>query len=170
MSRLDRSRDGSEVPDSDTIEVKREPSTEHDLADEMKATSVSASKDEPLSRSNTPLSTSAKLKTNHSSSASTPSAKSETADEDIKVEDDITNGHESPDIEPVKQKKSARLSKKPPPRVAPLFNDLPDVAEEANRAYQVIDSCIYQNKYLGYTEHAMECDCSEEWGKSYSFR
>ena len=166
MARLDRSRDASELPSGDTIELKRETSTDNDLAQSMSSTRVATVKDEPLSRSSTPLSASAKLKTNASSSASTPRAKLEHEDSVAKMEDDSTNGHESPDVEQaVRPKKGVRTSKKNPARVAPLFDDLPDATDKANSTYTVIDSCTYQNKYLGYTEHAMECDCAEEWGK-----
>ncbi|KAK5940855.1 histone methyltransferase set2 [Knufia obscura] len=138
----------------------------NDLAQGMSSTRMGAIKDEPVSRSNTPLSAAAKLKTNPSSSASTPRPKSETEEAATKVEDDITNGHELSDMEQlVRPKKGVRSSKKNPARIAPLFDDLPDATMEANSAYTVIDSCSYQNKYLGYTEHAMECDCAEEWGK-----
>ena len=168
MGRFDRPPDESELSDGDTVELKRETSTDNDLAHGMSSTRVGAIKDEPLSRSTTPLSVPTKLKTNPSSSASTPRAKSEAEDSAVKVEHDITNGHNSPNMEqPVRPKKGVRSSKKNPARVAPLFDDLPDATEQANSAYTVIDSCTYQNKYLGYTEHAMECDCAEEWGESY---
>jgi len=171
MGRLDGSRKASESPNGDTIELKREDSTDNDLAEGMSSTRFSAVKDEPLSRSHTPLLASTKMKANPSSSGSTPKAKAETEDSTISSEDDTTNGHKSPDMEqPVRSKKSVRSSKKNPARVAPLFDDLPDATSEANNAYSVIEACTYQNKYLGYTEHAMECDCPEEWGKSYQPR
>lgn len=166
MGRPEHRHNGTQSPDIDTVEVKRETSTDNDLAAEMSSTRVSAVKDEPLSRSTTPLSTTAKVKTQQSSSAATPRLNSETTDIAIRAENAPTNGHDSAGMEPVQSKKSVRRSKKPPARVAPLFNDLPDATEEANSGYQVIESCIYQNKYLGYTEHAMDCDCTEEWGES----
>ena len=46
-----------------------------------------------------------------------------------------------------------------------LFPDLPDRTAEATSTFQVIKDCTYAAKYLGYTEHALECDCAEEWGK-----
>ncbi|ETN36871.1 uncharacterized protein HMPREF1541_07858 [Cyphellophora europaea CBS 101466] len=63
-------------------------------------------------------------------------------------------------------KKSGRATNKAPPRVAPLFDNLPDVTSEATASFQVITSSTYQNKYLGFTEAALECDCSEEWDSS----
>ena len=50
-------------------------------------------------------------------------------------------------------------------RAPTLYDHLPDKTLEATGAFQVITDCTYSNKNLGYTEHAMECDCSEEWGK-----
>ncbi|KAJ5728055.1 hypothetical protein N7493_004385 [Penicillium malachiteum] len=54
---------------------------------------------------------------------------------------------------------SQKVARKPPQ----LFSDLPDSTEDALKEFDQIDSCWYANKYMGYTEHAMECDCAEEW-------
>lgn len=68
--------------------------------------------------------------------------------------------------EPGKPLKLARSStQKVMARPPPLFDHLPDKTDEATGIFQVITQCTYSNKYLGSTEHAMECDCSEEWGK-----
>lgn len=158
--------DMPEQSDEDTIEVKNETIIDHDLSEGLSSTRVSTIKDEPLSRSGTPTSMNMKVKASVSSSASTPRAKSEPGEPAVKADEDITNGHDSPRIDLAASRKNSRVSKKVVPRVAPLFDDLPDATDEANESYSVIDACIYQNKYLGYTEHAMECDCSEEWGKS----
>lgn len=69
--------------------------------------------------------------------------------------------------EPGQPPKLARsASQKMAPRVAPVFTDFPDKTEEATSTFQVMEACTYANKYMGYTEHAMDCDCVEEWGKS----
>jgi [histone H3]-lysine36 N-trimethyltransferase len=61
-----------------------------------------------------------------------------------------------------------------PPRLAsrkvaagapPMFDHYADKTGEATKVFQAITDCIYAAKYLGSTEHAMECDCTEEWGK-----
>lgn len=168
MARKNHHSDGSETPDEETIQVKHETLIDKDLSDEPSPPKMTMIKDEIPSRTNTPLSTTVRLKESHSSSASTPRAKSENEEVILKTESKTTNGRNSPDMDVMPSKKSARASKKGVPRVAPLFDDLPDATDEANSSYQVIDSCSYQNKYLGYTEHAMECDCSEEWGKQDS--
>lgn len=63
-------------------------------------------------------------------------------------------------------KLSRTMSKKIPSRPPPLFSDWPDATSEAQRSYDVLQNCTYGNKYLGTTDHAMECECNEEWGKS----
>jgi histone-lysine N-methyltransferase SETD2 len=72
-------------------------------------------------------------------------------------------------LEPGKPPKLSRSSSQKviaqPPQ---LFHHLPSSINEACKTFDVIDSCTYANKYMGYTEHAMECDCSEEWGESCS--
>lgn len=72
-------------------------------------------------------------------------------------------------LEPGKPPKLARSSSQKviarPPQV---FSHLPDSVNEARQTFEVINDCIYGSKYMGHTEHAMECDCSEEWGKSDS--
>lgn len=164
MARNARQRkESSDASDEDTITVKRENGS--NLSDQGTSTNNNGIKDEPLSRSATPLSLSARVKTNQSSST-TPLHKSEGDESPIKTEVDLVESNISTsNMATSSSKKAMRGSKKNPPRVAPLFDDLPDATEEANKTYTVIDSCWYQNKYLGFTEHAMECDCQEEWGE-----
>lgn len=68
--------------------------------------------------------------------------------------------------EPGQPPKLARSSsQKVPARPPRLFNHLPDSTAEAQATFEMIEECTYANKHMGYTEHAMECDCAEEWGK-----
>lgn len=86
------------------------------------------------------------------------------ADEEEKVGGDITVR-----LEPGEPPKLARSSsQKVVPRPPQLFLDLPDSTEEARSTFEVMKTCTYANKNMGYTEHAMECDCAEEWGKLFS--
>lgn len=86
------------------------------------------------------------------------------ADEEEKVGGDITVR-----LEPGEPPKLARSSsQKVVPRPPQLFSDLPDSTGEARSTFEVMKTCTYANKYMGYTEHAMECDCVEEWGKLFS--
>ncbi|KAJ5446772.1 WW/Rsp5/WWP [Penicillium cf. griseofulvum] len=54
---------------------------------------------------------------------------------------------------------SQKVASRPPP----LYTHLPDSTQDALATFEQIPGCIYANKYMGYTEHAMECDCAEEW-------
>lgn len=84
-----------------------------------------------------------------------------------KVKTERIGGDITVKMEPGQPPKLSRsTSHKVIPRAPPLFNHLPDATEEATSSFQVIDACTYTNKWMGYTEHGMECDCSEEWGKS----
>lgn len=70
-------------------------------------------------------------------------------------------------LEPGQPPKLARSSsQKVVARPPPLFLDLPDSTAEAQSTFELMEACTYANKYMGYTEHAMECDCAEEWRKS----
>ena len=72
--------------------------------------------------------------------------------------------------EPGQPPKLARsTSQKVVPRAPRLFAHLPDRTQEALASFEKIEVSWYANKYMGYTEHAMECDCAEEWGKSRLF-
>lgn len=71
-------------------------------------------------------------------------------------------------LEPGEPPKLARSSsQKVVPRPPPLYLDLPDSTGEAKSTFEVMEACTYANKFMGYTEHAMECDCAEEWGKLF---
>lgn len=73
-------------------------------------------------------------------------------------------------LEPGEPPKLTRSSsQKVVPRPPQLFSDLPDYTKEAQKTFEIIENCQYANKYMGYTEHAMECDCAEEWGETIFF-
>lgn len=80
---------------------------------------------------------------------------------------EVLGGEITLKMEPGKAPKLSRTaSQKIVSRRPPLYLDLPDATEEAKATFVVLPECTYANKYLGTTEHALECDCSEEWGKS----
>ncbi|KAJ5081352.1 hypothetical protein NUU61_009616 [Penicillium alfredii] len=60
-------------------------------------------------------------------------------------------------------KLSRSSSQKVVSRPPPLYTHLPDSTQDALATFEQIQACWYANKYMGYTEHAMECDCTEEW-------
>jgi histone-lysine N-methyltransferase SETD2 len=99
-----------------------------------------------------------------SPSSSPSSVKAEPSDDAVvtsSVGGDITLKQE-----PGKPPKLARsASQKVIARPPQLFDHLPNSVNEATESFEVIGSCIYSSKYMGHTEHAMECDCAEEWGK-----
>lgn len=186
MGRLSRtpSRQQS-VKEEDVVEVKREESVNGEVPEEPHNTRVATIKRENSANpSETPSSEAPRLKESLSPSPSTsssprpPAAEMDNLNSRLSAkresEEADTKGHTSTSTSPVKPEakepskpaKPARgAASKLPPRVAPLFHDLPDATEEATSTFTVIDSCTYQNKYLGFSEHALDCDCAEEWGK-----
>lgn len=86
----------------------------------------------------------------------------------LKSEDgDVVGGDVTVKMEPGQPLKLSRTaSQKIVPRATHLFGDYPDKMAEAKESFHVIPACMYSNKYIGSTEHAMECDCAEEWGKN----
>lgn len=57
-------------------------------------------------------------------------------------------------------------SQKVAARTPPTFLDHPTKTDEAKDTFQVIPRCIYSTKAIGATDHAMDCECTEEWGES----
>lgn len=85
----------------------------------------------------------------------------------IKTEHEETVGGDvTVKIEPGRPPKLSRsTSHKIEKRPRQLFFDYPDNTAEACSTFDILKECTYANKHLGTTEHALECDCSEEWGK-----
>lgn len=85
----------------------------------------------------------------------------------VKPEEDTVGGDVELRLEPgrpptLTRTKSKTVVRRPPP----LFFDYENKTAEATSSFSLLTECIYANKYLGTTEHALECDCVEEWGKS----
>ncbi|KAK2803747.1 histone methyltransferase set2 [Onygenales sp. PD_10] len=108
----------------------------------------------------------AKLSPTKSSSRSKSRSESSSPikkDEDEESEEKI-GGSITLKTEPGQPPKLTRTSsQKVVSRAAPLFDHLPDSTDEATSTFQLMEACTYASKYMGYTEHAMECDCTEEW-------
>lgn len=69
-------------------------------------------------------------------------------------------------LEPGKAPKLSRSkSEKVIARPPTLYTDEPDATADACSDFQVIEDCIYSNKHIGTTEHALDCDCDDEWGE-----
>lgn len=58
------------------------------------------------------------------------------------------------------RKASQKVVSKPPS----IFSHLEDATDEATSTFEILTDCHYDRKNLGSTEHALECDCNEEWG------
>lgn len=95
--------------------------------------------------------------------------RSTSSDMVTKDNEKIVGGDVVVKMEPGLPPKLARTaSRKVVARPAPLFDSYEDKTEECKTSFQVIPACIYMSKHIGSTEHAMECDCTEEWGKTIS--
>ncbi|KAL8952444.1 MAG: hypothetical protein Q9222_001635 [Ikaeria aurantiellina] len=69
--------------------------------------------------------------------------------------------------EPGEPPKLARsTSQKVTSRAPPLFHQHPSKTDEAKGTFQAIPACIYSSKAIGATDHAMDCECNEEWDAS----
>lgn len=80
--------------------------------------------------------------------------------------EEVVGGQITVKLEPGHPPKLARSSSqkiRTKPKL--LFDDYPSRTEEAQSNFDVIPACIYGSKYMGSTEHGMDCDCTEEWGK-----
>lgn len=154
--------------DDDTIMVKPDEAVATDRDVDMSLLSTGSIKDErATSASNSPSFLPSKLKSSRSSSSTSIKSQATSASSvDKKEVKEKVCGESSLRMEGGQPSKLARsASQKLVGGTVPLVDDLPDVTVAAKATFTVIDSCTYSNRFLGYTEHAMECDCSEEWGK-----
>ncbi|KAF2145929.1 uncharacterized protein K452DRAFT_242332 [Aplosporella prunicola CBS 121167] len=88
---------------------------------------------------------------------------SRSSSEDAEREE-MVGGDITVKLEPGKAPKLSRsISQKIVSRPPPLFSHYEDKTQEAIGSFEVIAACTYGNKYMGSTEHALECDCVEEW-------
>ncbi|KAF2640743.1 hypothetical protein P280DRAFT_326288 [Massarina eburnea CBS 473.64] len=96
------------------------------------------------------------------STASTAASAASSPNSD--AHEEVLGGEITLKMEPGKAPKlSRKASKKVVSRAPPLYVDLPDSTEAAKATFEVLPTCTYANKSLGTTEHAFECDCSDEW-------
>lgn len=136
--------------DEDSISVARSVKKER---------SPSISGDEPPTASATPRSVKKKSRSpvKNESMAHSPA---------IRADEEVVGGDIELKLEPGKppklQRKSSHKVERRPPT---LFFNHEDKTAQASSTYFTLPECTYANKYLGTTEHALECDCAEEWGK-----
>lgn len=113
---------------------------------------------------NSPKATRTKSSTQSPIKSEKPSLSPDTMKDD---HEEIVGGEVVVKLVPGHPPKLARtLTQKIVARPAPLFHSYEDKTEECKSSFQVISACIYSSKHIGSTEHAMECDCTEEWGKT----
>lgn len=113
---------------------------------------------------NSPKATRTKSSTQSPIKSEKPSLSPDTMKED---REEIVGGEVVVKLVPGHPPKLARTpTQKIVARPAPLFHSYEDKTDESKSSFQVISGCIYSSKYIGSTEHAMECDCTEEWGKT----
>lgn len=113
---------------------------------------------------NSPRATRTKSSTQSPIKAEKPSLSPDTMKED---NEEIVGGEVVVKLVPGHPPKLARTpTQKIVARPARLFHSYEDKTEESKSSFQVISGCIYSSKYIGSTEHAMECDCAEEWDSS----
>ena len=80
--------------------------------------------------------------------------------------EEIVGGEVTLKMEPGQPPKLARSSsQKIPSRPLQVFTDYENKTEEAKAVFETIPTCAYSSRSMGATEHGMDCDCSEEWGK-----
>lgn len=120
-----------------------------------------------LDRTSTPLELAPRLKSSSSSSQSPiKQQSSDGSGSESDAQEEVLGGEITLKMEPGKAPKlSRKASQKIVSRAPPLYLDLPDSTGAAKETFSVLSECTYANKSLGTTEHAFECDCSDEWGK-----
>ncbi|KAL2361160.1 histone methyltransferase set2 [Blastomyces dermatitidis] len=141
------------------MQIKHDNSTDSSSADNILTPDATNGLANGLASLSKPSPTKSLSKSKSQSEASSPSEKDEDEEPKEKVPGSITVK-----LEPGQPPKLSRTaSQKVVSRPAQLFNHLADCTAEATSTFQLIDDCTYASKYMGYTEHAMECDCTEEW-------
>ena len=85
---------------------------------------------------------------------------------------EVVGGEVTVSQEPGQPPKLSRTStQKIKARAPPLFLDSEDRTRESQSRFDMISECSYTNRYIGSTEHgSMDCDCVEEWGKTFPNR
>lgn len=142
----------------DNIQVKMESETNGDSrADTTPDAGIAQLKIEQL-----PDNTSTPIKTSRSPSISAMPSPAIKNQKQETVGGDITVKMEPGQAPKLSRKQSRKIPSRPPQ----LFSHLPDATAEATSSFDVLSTCTYGAKYLGYTEPPLECDCSEEWGRS----
>jgi histone-lysine N-methyltransferase SETD2 len=117
-------------------------------------------------RTPTPVHMPARVKSRSKSQSPAKQPPSDASTPRTDAQEEMLGGEITLKMEPGKAPKLSRTaSQKIVTRPPPLYLDLPDATQEAVSSFDVLTKCTYANKHIGTTEHALECDCPEEWGK-----
>ncbi|KAF1961280.1 hypothetical protein CC80DRAFT_234792 [Byssothecium circinans] len=116
------------------------------------------------SRMLTPIQIPPRPKSSSKSQSPVKQSPSDASTPNSDAHEEVLGGEITLKMEPGKAPKlSRKASQKVVSRTPPLYLDLPDSTEAAKATFAVLPECTYANKSLGTTEHAFECDCSDEW-------
>lgn len=118
-------------------------------------------------RTTNPLLIPARSKSRSKSQSPVKQLPSDNSTPEPNTREEVLGGEITLKMEPGKAPKLSRTaSHKIASRPPPLYLNLPDSTQDAKSTFDVLSECTYANKHIGTTEHALECDCAEEWGKS----
>ncbi|PVI03940.1 hypothetical protein DM02DRAFT_519744 [Periconia macrospinosa] len=120
--------------------------------------------EEQPSRTSTPVHLPPRPKYSSNSQSPIKRLSSDASGSESDAQEEVLGGEITLKMEPGKAPKLARkASQKVVSRPPTLYLDLPDSTDTAKETFTVLSECTYANKSLGTTEHAFECDCSDEW-------
>lgn len=138
----------------------------HTLERDRGSSRLNGIKEEATPRPDSPQPKSSKSTPHSPIKSSQTSQSPQNSDMSKSEHEETVGGAVTVKLEPGQPPKLARSSShKVWSRPAPLFDDSPSKTDEAKTKFEAIPACIYGSKYMGSTEHGMDCDCAEEWGK-----
>ncbi len=148
-------------------DMKLEATTPEDGVGEGQAvTRVKVEDADSPARTPTPSAIPPRLKGRSKSQSPAIKQGSEAPSPSSSTHEEVVGGEITLKMEPGKGAKLSRsASQKIISRSPQLYHHLPDATEEAKSTFSVLSECWYANKHIGTTDPALECDCSEEWGK-----
>ncbi len=143
------------------MKIKSSASSDDETLDTIRVGTI---KDEPQTANGTP-STHEPLPKSASQSPKKLNSAIHSPKMEVSEQEEVVGGDITVIVEPGQAPKLSRTaSKKVLTRPATLFDHYADSTLEATSTFEILRDCHYMSKYLGSTEPAMECDCSEEWG------
>jgi [histone H3]-lysine36 N-trimethyltransferase len=143
-----------------------EGATTEETAGEKSLEMAQVKAEDTLGRTPTPVQLAPRFKSRSKSQSPVKQLPSDASSPDTGAHEEVLGGEITLKMEPGKAPRLSRTAlQKVISRPPTLYLDLPDATAEAQNTFVVLSECSYANKTIGTTEHALECDCSEEWGK-----